>query len=68
MNIAKVRAILAFSIVGGVLLVSALLVLLPLIGGVQNPEAFLGALKDFGGLFSGIVGTIIGFYFGKSSN
>ena len=61
-----VRALIALSIVLGVLFVCALLVLLPLIGGVQNTQDYTTMLKDFGGLFSGIIGTIIGYYFGKS--
>ena len=61
-----VRALLALSIVLGVLFVCAILVILPLIGGVQNTQDFITILKDFGGLFSGIIGIIIGYYFGKS--
>jgi nitric oxide reductase large subunit len=64
----SVRAIIALSIVLGALLVCALLVLLPLLGGIQNTQNYTAMLKDFGGLFSGIIGTIIGYYFGKSSD
>ncbi|MGP9767469.1 hypothetical protein ACT3UM_17300 [Halomonas sp. AOP13-D3-9] len=64
----KVRAILALSVVIGVLAVAALLVLMPLAAGVQNATDYLKALKEFGAIFSGIIGTIIGFYFGKSKS
>lgn len=64
----KVRGILALSVVIGVLAVAALLVLMPLATGVQNSTGYLAALKEFGAVFSGIIGTIIGFYFGKSQS
>jgi hypothetical protein len=62
----NVRGALALIIVVGVLLVCASLALLPLVGGVQNAKDYAAMLKDFGGLFSGIVGAVIGYYFGKS--
>ena len=62
----NVRAVLALTVVLGVFAVRAVLVLLPLLGGVQNTQSYVMMLKDFGGLFSGIVGTIMGYYFGKS--
>jgi len=65
MNTTKIRGILALVVVIGVLIVCGLLAILPLVGGVQNEQDYVGILKDFGGLFSGIVGTIIGYYFGK---
>jgi len=67
MNIEKVRSVLAITVVSGVLVISGLLVLLPLLGGVQNAMQYTDVLKDFSGIFSGIVGTIIGYYFGKSN-
>tara|TARA_R110000772_G_scaffold220774_8_gene331206 strand:- start:294 stop:512 length:219 start_codon:yes stop_codon:yes gene_type:complete len=68
MDTQKVRAILAITVVSGVLFICALLVLLPLIGGVQNASQYTSVLKEFSGIFSGIVGTIIGYYFGKSGS
>lgn len=58
MNIEAIRAVLAITIVVGVFMVSALLIL----GGVQDGTKIM---KEFSAVFSGIVGTIIGFYFGK---
>lgn len=68
MNTEKVRGILAIVVVVGVLLVCALLALLPLSSGAQNASDYVSILKDFGGLFSGIVGSIIGYYFGKNQS
>jgi hypothetical protein len=64
----NVRPLLALVVVIGVLLVCALLALLPLLGGVQNPQDYVSMLKDFGGLFSGIIGMVLGYYFGKSGS
>jgi hypothetical protein len=65
-NTEMVRGILALVVVVGVLVVCGLLAILPLIGGVQNAKDYVAVLKDFGGLFSGIVGAIVGYYFGKT--
>ena len=39
-----------------------------MISGLQNSKDYLAALKDFGGLFSGIIGTVMGYYFGRASD
>ena len=65
MNTEKIRGILAIVVVASVLSVCGLLLILPLLGGVQEAKDYAASAKDFGGLFSGIVGTIIGYYFGK---
>ena len=67
MTTSQVRAILAISIVGGVFLVSAILAIAPsAVGNLQDMKEHLELLKEFSALFSGVVGTIIGYYFGKS--
>lgn len=65
MTTARVRGILAIIVVVGALFFTATLFILPLAGGVPDPEKWTQAAKDFGGIFSGVVGTIIGWYFGK---
>jgi len=64
MNISIVRAIISIVVVLGFFIVSAGIVLTPVIGGYP-PEPYTDHLKTFGSLYSGIVGLIIGFYFGK---
>ena len=64
MTISKVRAIISIVIVIGFFVVSAGIVLTPVVGGYP-PEPYTEHLKTFGSLYSGIVGLIIGFYFGK---
>ena len=63
----SVRGAIAIVIVVGVLGVSACLALLPLAGGVHNAPDYISMLKDFGSLFSGLVGTVLGYYFGKAA-
>jgi hypothetical protein len=61
MNINKTRSILAITIVVGVFLTTSLIILSGMQGGVET-------MKEYSGTFSGIIGTIIGYYFGKSGN
>ena len=57
----KVRSILAIMVVGGVFLVSSLIIL----SGMQEG---INMVKEFVGVFSGVVGAIIGYYFGQSDS
>jgi hypothetical protein len=61
MSIEKTRSILAITIVIGVFLTASIIVL----SGMQDG---IDLAKEFSGIFSGIVGTIIGFYFGKKDS
>ena len=54
----KVRAILAITVVVGVFLMTAIII----IGGGQDS---IKTMKEFSGVFTGLIGTIIGYYFGK---
>jgi hypothetical protein len=65
---ATVRAILAIIIVTGCFVVCAALVVLPMLSGLQNAKEFVGVAKDFGAIFTGLIGTIIGYYFGQSTS
>jgi len=65
MNPNQIRGWIALIVVVVVLLTTAFLAVAPLVGGVQNVADFQTVMKDYGSLFSGIVGTIIGYYFGK---
>ena len=67
LTVPVVRALLALIVVAGSLLVCSALVVLPMVSGLQNAKDFISAAKDFGALFSGIIGTIVGYYFGQSS-
>jgi hypothetical protein len=63
----SVRGAIAIIIVVSVLGVSACLALLPLAAGVYNAPDYISMLKDFGSLFGGLVGTVLGYYFGKAA-
>jgi hypothetical protein len=66
MSASKIRGILSISIVLVFLLVTAIIALAPVLGGYPV-EPFREHLKDWGSIYSGIVGIIIGFYFPKSA-
>ena len=61
----KVRDILALVTVIGFTVISAILVIVFPLAGLAPPEAMIEILKDVSSIYSGIVGLIIGFYFGK---
>lgn len=65
MKVETVRGVLALIVVGGVLIIAAILFLLPVLGGVQNVAEHRENAKEFVAVFSGIVGVILGYYFGK---
>lgn len=64
MKISKLQAILSILIVGVFLIVTAIIALTPVLGGYP-PEPFTEHLKTFSSLYSGIIGLIIGYFFGK---
>jgi len=39
-----------------------------MISGLQNAKEFVVAAKEFGAIFTGLIGTIIGYYFGQSTS
>lgn len=65
MNIEKVRTWLALLLVGGFSLVTFLTVILAVVG-FLSWSAGIEMLKSFSSVYSGFVGIVIGYYFGKS--
>jgi hypothetical protein len=66
MTVGRLQAILSILVVGTFLLVSAAIALTPVVGGYP-PGEYSEHLKTFASLYSGIIGIVIGFYFGKRS-
>jgi hypothetical protein len=64
MKISKLQAILSILIVSIFSLVTAIVALTPVLGGYP-PEPYTEHLETFASLYSGIIGIIIGFFFGK---
>ena len=61
----RVRNILAIvTVVGFVLITAVLAIVFPLFA-LAPPEKMMIYLKDLSSIYSGIVGLIIGYYFGK---
>jgi hypothetical protein len=66
MQVSKLQAILSILIVGVFVGITAIIALVPIIGGYPA-EKFTDHLKTFSSLYSGIVGLVVGFFFGKKS-
>ena len=64
MKNSQLQAILSIMIVGVFLIVTAIVALTPVLGGYP-PDAYTEHLKVFSSMYSGIIGLIIGFFFGK---
>jgi hypothetical protein len=64
MKIAQLRSLLSIAVVIVFVLVSAIVALTPVVGGYP-PEPYTDHLKTVGSLYSGIVGLIIGYFFGE---
>jgi len=64
MNTEKTTSILSIMVVGSFLLTSTIITIFPLLVGRPATD-FIEHLKVFGGLFSGMVGIILGYYFGQ---
>lgn len=64
MKQASLQAVLSILVVSIFLLVSALIALAPIIGGYP-PEPYTEHLKSFASLYSGVIGVIIGYFFGR---
>jgi hypothetical protein len=61
----RVRDTLALVTVIGFLGITAVLaIMFPLIG-LASPDSMIAYLKDLSSIYAGIVGLIIGFYFGR---
>lgn len=67
MRVTTLQAILSIVIVVVFLSVTAIVALTPVLGGYP-PEPFTEHLKIFSSLYSGIIGIIVGFFFGRRSD
>ena len=65
MQVQGVRAIISILVISGFLLTSVVIALTPVLGGYPTAE-YTEHLNAFASLYSGIVGIILGFYFGRS--
>ncbi len=66
MKVSKLQAILAISVISVFLIITAIIALVPVVGGYP-PDEYTKHLQTFSSLYSGIVGLIIGFFFGRKS-
>lgn len=60
----RIRDIISLIVVTGFVGVIAILALLPILTD-QDPARATQVLKDFAAALSGVVGAIVGFYFGR---
>jgi hypothetical protein len=67
MKVSKLQAILSIMVVGVFLAVTAIVALTPVIG-AYPPAPYSEHLKTFSSLYSGIVGLVVGFFFGRKAD
>lgn len=67
MKVSVVQATLAVLICTTFLSVSAVIALAPVVGGYP-PEAFTEHLKTFASMYSGVIGVVVGYFFGKRTD
>ena len=61
----RIRDILALvTVIGFVLITAVMAIIFPLFA-LASPADMIGYLKDISSIYSGIIGVIIGYYFGK---
>ncbi len=66
MSINKVRAIIAIAIVGVFMLITGVMALYPLISETQvNLKDYSDFFAKIASVYTGIIGVIVGFYFGR---
>ncbi len=65
MEVSKLQAIISILVIAAFILVTGIVALAPVIGGYP-PEGYTEHLKTFASLYSGIIGLIVGFYFGRT--
>lgn len=65
MEVSKLQAIISILVIAAFILVTGIIALAPVIGGYP-PEGYTEHLKTFASLYSGIIGLIVGFYFGRT--
>lgn len=67
MKISTLQAVLSILIVAAFLAVTVIVALTPVLGGYP-PEVYTEHLKTFATLYSGIIGLIVGFFFGRHAD
>ena len=67
MKLTTLQAVLSILIVSVFVMVTAIIALTPVLGGYP-PETFTEHLKTFTSVYSGIIGLIIGYFFGKKAD
>jgi len=67
MKVSVLQAVLSILIVIAFLGVTVIVALTPVLGGYP-PEAYTEHLKTFATLYSGVIGLIIGYFFGRRSD
>ena len=67
MKVSILQAILSILVVVVFLMVTAIIALTPVLGGYP-PEPFTEHLKIFSSLYSGIIGIVIGYFFGRRAD
>lgn len=65
MKISKLQAIISIMVISFFLIMSSIIALVPVVGGYP-PQGYTEHLKAYSAMYSGIIGIIIGFYFGKA--
>lgn len=69
MEIKKIRAILAIIIVGVFMVITAVMALYPILTKSQvDLNAYADFLSKIASIYTGIIGVIVGFYFGRKSD
>jgi hypothetical protein len=66
MTVSRLQAVLSIMIVAVFLAVTSIVALTPAIAGYP-PEPYTEHLKTFSSLYSGIVGLVVGFFFGRKT-
>ncbi|MDP8267449.1 MAG: hypothetical protein P9L97_01855 [Candidatus Tenebribacter davisii] len=67
MEISKVQSIISILVVAAFIITTGIIALTPVLGAAPAGE-YTEHLKTFASIYSGIIGLIIGFYFGRSKS
>jgi hypothetical protein len=67
MRVSRIQAILSILVVAVFLFVTCTIALTPVIGGYPSKD-YTEHLKTFASLYSGIVGLVLGYYFGQKAS
>lgn len=67
MRTSVLQAVLGILVVATFLVITAVIALTPVLGGYP-PAEYTEHLKTFATLYSGIVGLVVGFFFGRKSS